>query len=214
MDFQSTIHQLSSLLSAPLPGEQAQLMMAPPGRPDMRKSLDSSPTPPRQSATLCLLYPERNNVHFVLIQRPAYNGVHGNQISFPGGKKEKQDTHLLDTALRETQEEIGVQSELIEVIGRLSPLYIPPSRFMVSPFVGFCSSKPVFQADPFEVKEILEIPLAFLVDESFQTEELIYIKSRNLKFKTPCFKFNERIVWGATAMMLNELATILRAFPE
>ena len=112
---------------------------------------------------LLLLYPNANDkVSFVLTRRKVYNGVHSGQISFPGGKPEKSDDNLWATALRETHEEIGVSLDQIKHLRSLTEIYVPPSNFLIIPYVGYSEKSCVFKPDPSEVDEILEISMQYL----------------------------------------------------
>ncbi len=184
-----------------LPGLNSHLTMA----PDIRKQdiiHSGRGQNPVQSSVLILLYPGWDNLpHIVFIQRPAYPGVHGGQISFPGGRYEEFDNDLKVTALRETYEEVGVSPDNIEVLGALTTLYIPPSNYIVSPFVGMMDFRPDFVPDPKEVDEVLEIGLHDLLSPSSHQEVSIQI---GRPYKVPCFLVKGKTIWGATAMMLKE----------
>ncbi|HBK82580.1 MAG TPA: coenzyme A pyrophosphatase, partial [Flavobacterium sp.] len=120
----------------------------------------------KKAAVLILLYPKLGITHMALIERNAYAGVHSSQISFPGGKVEESDFDLLQTALRETFEEVGVPSRKIKIIKPFSEIYIPPSNFLVYPFLGFCSEELQFVPNAKEVKQVLEFPIAAFLDDS------------------------------------------------
>ena len=205
--FVTFIEQLKLRFQKPLPGEDAQFLMAPLIRQRMQH-IDPLKYDPRKSAVLILLFPVNNNIHTLLIQRPIYDGVHSGQVAFPGGKFEETDIDLSHTALRETFEEIGVPSGNIEIIGKLTDLYIPPSNFLVSPFIGFISKKPDFILDAYEVKKIITVDLFSLNDEEIKSEKTI-THSNSYKIKTPCYNIDELTVWGATAMMISELNVVV-----
>jgi len=164
---------------------------------------------PKQSAVMMLFYPIRENTHLALIKRNTYPGIHSSQISFPGGKAEPQDKDLADTALRETFEEIGVHPAEVDVVMPFSKIYIPPSNFLVSPFLGLALKEPVFIPNPQEVQHIIHLPLYVLLDDStiintpMQTS---YAQS----IMVPAFKVEDHIVWGATAMILSELKETIK----
>ncbi len=200
------ITQLKSSLQKTLPGKSAQRMMA----PNIRFTGKTYPNKKnsRDSGVLILLYPEMDSLYIPFIQRPNYIGAHGGQISLPGGKYEPNDINLRTTALRETKEEIGVPKDQIEILGHLSPIYIPNSNFNVTPFVGFVNNKPKFIADPYEVQNIIEAPLAQLLsDKSIST----FKKEINgHTIEAPYYNIKGHVIWGATAMIISELKVIIR----
>lgn len=191
-----------------LPGFDAQLLMAPPIRVEEARKADVDSAVP--SAVLLLFTPgKRGESELIFIRRTEYGGVHSGQISFPGGKVEPEDKDIIHTAIRETEEEIGIHRGEIQLCGQLSPLYIPPSHFMVYPFVGYMNGTPLFKPDPAEVDEVLNIPLAQLLDNSCQTSMTVN-SSRYGKMKVPCYSYGHHHVWGATAMILSEAIYVLR----
>lgn len=190
-----------------LPGLEAQMIMAPETRREiLPRIIEKHAKTAREAAVLCLLYPKNNLLYFVLIKRVSYPGVHSNQIGFPGGKLEEGE-NALQAALRETEEEIGVKVSENSIVGTLTELYIPPSNFMVYPFVAYLKKQPLFILDEKEVAYHLEVPL----DDLLNGEN---IKSKIMKasygtFNNQYFSFQNEIVWGATAMILSELRIIL-----
>lgn len=192
-----------------LPGEDAQRIMSPRNRLSMLQAKREVPNP-KPSAVMLLLYPKNKEVFFVLIRRKEYDGVHSKQISFPGGGAEPADDSLENTALRELQEEVGVDANKVKIIIKLSDLIIQPSSFLVHPFIGIIHAQPVFIPDTEEVDDILEIPLRMLLDEQCVTQTKVFIKTVNRQMKVPCFNFRGHIVWGATAMILSEAKEIFR----
>lgn len=162
---------------------------------------------PKPGAVLILLYPESGAYYFPLIQRPAYEGVHSGQIALPGGKSERYDRNLYDTALRETEEEIGVPREDIRVIGALSQFYVAASNYEVLPVIGYIREKPVFVPDHVEVDEVIIGSVDRLTDRKYHKEKEMRV--RGFPLTTPYFDMQEKVVWGATAMMLSELVYIL-----
>lgn len=198
---------LRSRLALPLPGIEAQARMAPMARvEEMKRRV--IPENAKQSAVLILFYPGENGVQFPLIQRNVYQGVHSGQISLPGGTWNEDDGDLLYTALREANEEVGVLSDEIEILGPLSKLYIPPSNFMVQPYLGVSLRRPEFVPDPAEVAQIIEAPLSHLRDSRYAVQSKIRYSSGAL-FDVPSFNIFGHVVWGATAMMLSELTYLL-----
>ncbi len=182
-----------------LPGMEAQLRMAPETRKvELRKKADADT---RHSAVLMLFFPKNEQVCLVMIKRAADNSVHSNQIAFPGGKRETEDISLMHTALRETHEEIGIHPSEVKIIGQLSDLYIPPSNFMVTPFVGIMEKEPVFDPNE-EVERVLVVPLSDLLSRKNTTEK--EISTRIGEWIVPCYTLDGEIVWGASAMMLAE----------
>lgn len=159
---------------------------------------------------MALFYPDiRQTVNLLLILRKTYRGVHSNQIAFPGGKAEKGDANLLATALRETDEEIGVRATQIEVIKGLSEVYIPPSNFEVQPYVGLCRNLPSFILQKSEVEALIEVQLSdFMDDANIHLQKLNTSYAKNVE--VPAFKLNGHTVWGATAMMLSEIRELLK----
>jgi 8-oxo-dGTP pyrophosphatase MutT (NUDIX family) len=158
---------------------------------------------------MVLLYPIDDIIHTVLTLRTSYKGVHSGQVSFPGGKREQDDENLIATALRETWEEVGVPDYDIEVGGGLTELYIPASNFIVTPYVGIVKERPEFQPNHREVEKIIEADLHILMDDTLRKQTQVKI-GENLTIDAPYFDIDGQIVWGATAMMLSELAEIIR----
>lgn len=209
MIFTEFLNYIPKIAKEKLLGEEAHHKMSPPERLQQVKEQLSGPFNPRKAAVLVLFYPKNGVTHLVLIVRNAYKGVHSSQIGFPGGKVESFDSSLEHTALRETEEEIGISRDKIRVVKALSELYIPPSNFLVQPFLGYCEEELVFSPDPREVFEVIELPLVDFLDDrnvSTQVLETSYMKQISL----PVFKFNEKVVWGATGMMLSELKEVLK----
>lgn len=193
-----------------LPGLEAQLRLAPPYREDLLKKAATAKKKAKQAAVLLCVYPNATgDLHFVLIRRNDYPGVHSGQIGFPGGKVEPMDASYWDTALRETEEEIGIHRLSVAQLLELSSLYIPPSNFMVRPFLGWCETKPQFQADAKEVATIIEIPLtSFLAAQPQKTTQLPS-STHGWSVEVPCYFFGEAAVWGATAMILSEFQYLM-----
>lgn len=186
--------------------EAALLKMLPGQRPRQRpEDLEGQA---RLGGVLALLYFKRDELHVVLTRRRDDLHSHAGQISFPGGSHENAET-MVETALRETEEEIGVQADRVEVLGKLTPIYIPPSDFVVHPFVGwYPGGTPVFDPNPDEVAEVLEVPLRTLLDPATQVETEVQVNG--FRLRVPVFLFESHKVWGATAVMLNELLERLR----
>ncbi len=197
-----SVEAIRKALAGPLPGPAAQLRMAPSGR--RVDPLDG--TNWKQAAVLVLLYPVGGELRFPLTRRHDDLPHHPGQISLPGGSLEK-DEGPEEAALRETAEELGVDPAGIEILGRLSPLKIPPSRFEIVPFVGYLPERPVFLVESREVAELFEAPLSILSErEATGVEEW---DLRGGPSSVPFWKIGGHKVWGATAMVLAELATVL-----
>lgn len=186
-----------------LPGIDSHLIMAPQYRIDDMKKAEPQINAVK-SSVLILFYIRDNADHLVFIRRPIYNGVHSGQIALPGGRWEVTDKSLYHTALREAREEIGIQPNEVSLCGKLTDLYIPPSNFIVSPFVGFYKADGKFTPDLLEVAEIIEIPFAFFLDPTSVRNTIIHL-ANGFKVDTPCFDYQGNIIWGATAMIISEL---------
>lgn len=209
MDFQDFLQHVPRFLEVELPASDAHFKMAPFERIEFLKNLTLESKKPKIAAVMMLLYPKNNITHLVLIVRNSYKGVHSAQIAFPGGKFETSDENYKNTALRETHEEIGIHPDGIEVIRAFTHLYIPPSNFMVYPFMGVSKNEIIFTPDVTEVAEIIELPLSvFLSDEIIVSTNITTSYANNISI--PAFKIKGHIVWGATAMMLSELKDVLK----
>jgi 8-oxo-dGTP pyrophosphatase MutT (NUDIX family) len=209
MNFQSFLEHVPLLVAARLPAEKAHIIMAPVDRiENLKNSIDSN-LQPKVAAVMMLFYPKNELTHLVLIVRNTYKGVHSAQVAFPGGKYELEDQDYTATALRETHEEIGVSPDKLTVIKLFTPMYIPPSNFMVHPFLGISKEELVFIPDPSEVADIIELPLEVFLDEKIVVETALST-SYSENMIVPAFQIDGKIVWGATAMMLSELKEVLK----
>lgn len=209
MDFQQFLQYVPNLIPVELPAETAHAKMAPLERIQALKNLDINAKNPRIAAVMMLFYPKNEKTHLILIVRNAYNGVHSSQIAFPGGKYELTDRDYQETALRETSEEIGVLAEKIEIIKHFTPMYIPPSNFLVHPYLGIAKEELSFYPDAREVASIIELPLSVFLDDEIMIETTLSTSYGN-DILVPAFYIQNHIIWGATAMILSELRDVLK----
>jgi 8-oxo-dGTP pyrophosphatase MutT (NUDIX family) len=193
-------------ISNGLPGIEVQWALA-----SSDRMIKGFPRVPREdssvAAVLILLYPVDGVIYTVFIQRTEYNGVHSGQISFPGGKKELSDTDLIHTAIREASEETGINKADINIIDTLTPLYIPISNIVVTPVVAWMDKKPLFNPQIDEVFSIIEADIQTLLDPSIIKVKPFEIRGEMIDIKY--FNYENNVIWGATAMILNELLTII-----
>lgn len=164
---------------------------------------------PKKAAVLALFYPNSaGKTCLALTLRAQYKGTHSAQVSFPGGKYEKADTNLSETALRETYEEIGIEKTEIEILREVTDVYIPPSNFLVTPFIGIAEKTPNFKNNH-EVEELIEVSLSDLLDDTcmgLKNKKTFYAE----KVEVPYYLFNNHVVWGATAMIISEIKELLK----
>jgi len=209
MLFTDFINYIPKILTQQLPAVTAHIKMAPMERVATLGPDYYSKNNPRQSAVMMLFYPKEGMATLALIKRNTYPGIHSAQISFPGGKAETFDKDLKDTALRETWEETGVLQSDINVVMPYTEIYIPPSNFLVAPFLGIALNEPVFNANPDEVQELIELSLDVLLDEATVITTTLQTSYAG-NITVPAFKVGEHIVWGATAMILSELKETIK----
>jgi 8-oxo-dGTP pyrophosphatase MutT (NUDIX family) len=210
MIFQEFEKKIVKITKMQLPGETAQFKMAPMERLAELKRIAYKKNTAKKAGVLALFYPTIDNkTHLALILRKTYKGVHSAQIGFPGGKFEDNDNTLQETALRETEEEIGVLKNSVSVLKELTEIYIPPSNFFVQPFVGITTKTPQFNLQEDEVEELIEVPLQHFMDDGIKTIQRLSTSYAN-NIEVPAFMLNNHLVWGATAMMLNEVRELLK----
>lgn len=209
MNFNLFFNAISRISEVDLPAVSSHIKMAPLERIKSLEEMVDFSDSAKRAAVMMLFYPKDGVTHLVLIVRNSYPGVHSSQIAFPGGKVEEMDLDLQETALRETFEEIGISSDTINVIRSFSSIYIPPSNFLVYPFMGVSTSELKFVLQEEEVAGIIEMPVSMLLDDSIIAQKILdtsYAKA----MKVPVFQIQEHAVWGATAMMLSELKDVLK----
>ncbi len=199
------VQKIKRILPEALTGEISHLKMIP-----FERRVNLNPTrevlDPVAGSVLILLYPENEFFGTILIKRTEDNGVHSGQISFPGGKRDSHDLSPVHTALREAEEEIGIETGTIEIIGTLSPLYVSPSNFEITPVVGFTKNLGTPLLNPTEVAYTIALPLENI--DSCRTQTDISVRGFTLR-QVPCFNLNGHIIWGATAMILQELLDVM-----
>lgn len=209
MKFSRFSEQVVKIKNLPLPGAMAHYKMEPEVRKQFRKKGEMIKADAKKAAVMAIFYPKREQTHLLLILRKEYSGVHSKQIGFPGGKVEDSDRDLLETAKRETFEEVGISGEAIKMIKPLSEVYIPPSNFLVKPYLGLYPEVEPFVIDPIEVEALVEVDLFDFLDDSNIMEQRLTTSYAH-DILVPAFKLNGYTVWGATAMMLSEIRDLLK----
>lgn len=210
MTFSEFEKRIAKVANLELPGETIQHKMAPIERLSELKKIAIQKQTARRAGVMALFYPSKSyDTHLILILRKTYKGVHSAQVGFPGGKQEPEDNSLQETALRETQEEVGVDAKSISVLKQLTELYIPPSDYFVQPFLGITPEVPMFVPQEDEVEALIEVPLHHFMDD-----RIVITKTLSTSYATnievPAFMLNDHVVWGATAMMLSEVRELLK----
>jgi len=209
MHFDEFLKYAPKLLNVDLPATLAHAKMVPPNREELIRNTDFSKITPRKAAVMMLFYPKDFQTYLALILRTSYNGVHSSQIAFPGGKEEPYDFDLKQTALRETHEEIGIHPNSINIIRPFTEVYIPPSNYMVYPFLGYSRDELEFVLQEDEVAGIVEFPLADFLDDRILKTNTIKTSYADT-IDVPGFMVDGHFIWGATAMMLSELKETLK----
>lgn len=188
-----------------LPGKDEQWRMR--VTSDKSYNFDNTEEDAIQSAVLILLYEENGVICFTLTKRTQTVEHHRGQISLPGGAREA-DEKLSSTAIRETQEEIGIYADDVDIIGALSPLFVPVTGFIINPFVGIINANFEPQPAPEEVETVISVHVNELLNDDNELQE-----KRNLRgydMNIPYFLLSGHKVWGATAMILSEFKTVLK----
>lgn len=190
-------------LRKPLPGISAQLKMSPQHRRMMNPGQY-----PQKAGVLLLLYQKEEELAIIFTKRTTYDGPHSGQISLPGGKTETFDSSIVETALREAHEEIGINPSDVEILGMLSPLIIPVSNFEVTPVVGLIKKPPDFIIDPNEVDYLIEITIRHLTNPlNVKFNEVLTDNQISI---IPYYDYNHNEIWGATAMIISEFIEVLK----
>jgi 8-oxo-dGTP pyrophosphatase MutT (NUDIX family) len=205
MAAQITLARIIQNLEKPLPGHETMLAIERNRRVLFDKKPDKNT---KSSAVLILIHKDKDHLKISLIVRPKYDGKHGGQISLPGGKRESRDENLAQTALRETQEEIGVKAHHVKILGPLTEVFIGVSNYLVQPYVGYIDYLPDFYPDPREVERILHITLEDLSDPAKQGKKRILVQNTEMEVRG--YTFEKEWVWGATALILSEFIEILK----
>jgi len=205
-----TLHSIREKLKNPLPGWEAQKIMAPSYREVELEQAKHMISKAKKSAVLILLYEKEGLLHIPFIKRAEYDGAHSGQISLPGGQFEKADDSFEFTARRETEEEIGIKRDEIIFMGQISDLYIPPSNYLVKTFVGYLPYQPNFIIDTKEVQKVIEISLDSFFESDVVKEKPFVSSSSGATKKAPYFEVENIEIWGATAMIISEFIEIIR----
>jgi 8-oxo-dGTP pyrophosphatase MutT (NUDIX family) len=205
MKSRALLERIEKGLRAPLPGISAQLRMVPEPRPGHKAYFEVEETC-LKAGVLTLLYEKEGRLCLLLTRRTERVLHHRGQISFPGGEQHPGES-IEATALRETEEELGLDLGTVRVLGKLTPLYIPPSNFCIYPTVAFLPGAPDFRPQPDEVAQVIEVPVCHLADPENRRREVRTI--RGLTVDVPFYEFQENKIWGATAMVLAEFLALL-----
>lgn len=206
MKFADFINDISHQMTQPLPAFDDILQRMSPAHRLKMKVQPNDQT--RRSAVLILFYPKGEEVHIPLILRPKYDGVHGGQMAFPGGRTELSDKSIQHTALREAQEEVGIKASDVKILGNLTEIFIPPSNLYCQPVLGYLPYKPEFYPDEREVAGIFNVGVSEILDPN--VVQMRTVESRSFKLDTYCFVIQDQVVWGATALMIAQLVEVIK----
>lgn len=210
MNFDTFLKSISKIEYIPLPGLASQVKMSPVYRLELAKQQRKLMEDAREAGVMALFYPDlERDTRLILILRKTYSGVHSAQVGFPGGKLELEDPSIEYAALRETFEEVGVPIEDMTVLKALTSVYIPPSNFIVYPFLGITHKTPQFLKQDDEVEDLIEVTLSDFINDDNVGSQMI-MTSFGKEVEVPIFKLNGHTVWGATAMILSEIKDLLK----
>lgn len=207
MNFLSFVETLKDKLqNHPLPGQDAQYIMA--GENIRHKKIDLHALSNYKKSAVCLLlYENKGDVNFILIKRPTTHQYHAGQIALPGGSCDNTETYE-QAATRELYEEAGVIISEENIIGNLTPLYIPISNFYIQPIVAYANPRPLFKPNAYEVEELIEYKLKNILNEQIVSETTVHLIN-GIKIKAPYFDVQGNVLWGATAMLLSEVKQLI-----
>ncbi len=209
-DMNLTPAEIKLRLSLPLPGLTSHLKMAPPARKAELEAAEAAIPYAKKSAVMILLFHIGEKLKVVFIRRSMYVGIHAGQMAFPGGRFEESDVTVEETAFREIEEEIGINRDKIELLGRISDIYVPPSNFLISVFVGYLRQKPVYRPDEREVAEVIEVDFEDFLNVENCTVKTFHVPPTNQPVTAPCYQTAHCDIWGASAMVVSELVEILK----
>ncbi len=195
-----------SEVSKGIPGEASHKKMYPSIRPSNNKTIS------RNASVMILIYLKNETLHTIFIRRPEDGTIHSGQVSLPGGKEEPADHDLIETGIRETHEEIGIELKKTEIVSSLTPIHIKASNFIVQPIVAMIDYNPIFSADAKEVASLIETPIQALTDDMNQKVKLF--SSHGVTFSAPYYDIQGEVIWGATAIIITEFTDILKRNEE
>jgi 8-oxo-dGTP pyrophosphatase MutT (NUDIX family) len=200
--------EIQAALSGTLPGHAAHNRVMSYPRSTAYEARLLQP-PPKESAVLMLLFPKGHQLQTLFIERPANQGTHSGQLAYPGGRLEEGEDHLT-AALRESQEEVGLDPNRVEILGSLSPLYIPPSHFVVQPYVGFLVEEYPWKINPHEVVRVLPFSIEKLMTPDSLITQSVPIQQGGRSIEVQGYAIENRFMWGATAMIVHEFVEVMR----
>lgn len=206
---QEFVYKLEQCFKQPLPAKKAHIEMLPETKIPHLALKDEKTA--EQSSVLIMFYHKNNDIYTLFIKRSTYDGVHSGQIAFPGGKSEPGDKDLAETAIREAKEEIGIDTDNVIIKGKLSEVYISPSNNIVTPFAGIYKGQPQFNPNSIEVNKLIEVSITEVLNKKNKSKAQVKAADGRI-YDAPCFRFKNHIIWGATAMMLNEFIVLWGSF--